>query len=78
VIEPQGMVEYDLYQIQKMDEQLLEIMNSQIDDFEASLGQLRKKKEILSGVGSISSEREAAHQLEVDFNLDYLNNRLNL
>jgi hypothetical protein len=65
VIDAQGMVDYDLYQIQKLDEQLLEIFNLQIDDYDQSLAQLRKKKEILSGVASKAAEREAAHQLEV-------------
>ena len=66
VIDSQGMIEYDLYQMSKIDEQLLEIMNLQIDDYDLALGQLRKKKEILSGVVANREEREAAHQLEVN------------
>ena len=65
VIDPQGMIEYDLYQMGKVDEQLLEIMNMQIDDFDSALAQLKKKKEILSNVGGNLDEREAAHQVEV-------------
>ena len=66
VIDPQGMIEYDLYQMDKVDEQLLEIMNLQIDDFDSALAQLKKKKEILSNVGGNLDEREAAHQVEVN------------
>jgi hypothetical protein len=65
VIDAQGMVDYDIYQLQKLDEQLLDIFNLQIDDYDQSLAQLKKKKEILSGVASKAAEREAAHQLEV-------------
>jgi chromosome segregation ATPase len=65
VIDSQGMIEYDLYQMNKVDEQLLDIMNMQIDDLDSSLVQLKKKKEILSNVAANKAERETAHQLEV-------------
>ena len=65
MIDSLGMIEFDLYQLEKIDAQLLDIMNLQIDDFDSSLSQLRKKKEILSGVASNRSEREAAYLLEV-------------
>lgn len=68
IIDAQGMVDYDLYQIQKLDDQFLEIMNLQIDDFDVALSQIKKKKEILSGVATKAAEREAAHQLEVYLN----------
>jgi hypothetical protein len=64
-IDSQGMIEYDLYQINKVDEQLMEIMNMQIDDLDASLLQLKKKKEILSNVTANKVDREAAHHGEV-------------
>lgn len=65
VIDSQGMIEYDLYQMNKVDEQLLDIMNMQIDDLDSSLSQLRKKKEILSNVSGNRAERDAVHQAEV-------------
>ncbi len=67
VIDSQGMVEYDLYQMERMDDQLLDILNLQLDDFDASLGQLRKKKEILSGVVTNKTENDEAYQLEVSY-----------
>ena len=65
MIDPQGMIEYDLFQMNKVDEQLLDVMNMQIDDFDSSLAQLKKKREILSNVSGNKEERDLAHQVEV-------------
>ncbi|KAJ3110227.1 hypothetical protein HDU96_006792, partial [Phlyctochytrium bullatum] len=59
------MVEYDVYQAERLQDQFAEILNFQLDDFEMSLGQLRKKKEILSGVINNENDREASYKLEL-------------
>jgi hypothetical protein len=70
------MVEYDIYQAQRLDEQFSEILDYQLDDFENNLAQLQKKKEILQGVTSKEGEREGTFKLEVISNLySYLNGR---
>ncbi|KAJ3146088.1 hypothetical protein HK101_002369, partial [Irineochytrium annulatum] len=63
-INSMGMVEYDIYQSSRLQEQFAEILNLQLDDYEVSLSQLRKKKEILSGVLS-SDGGEATYKLEL-------------
>ncbi|KAJ3109622.1 hypothetical protein HDU97_003096 [Phlyctochytrium planicorne] len=61
----QGMVEYDVYQAERLQDQFAEILNYQLDDFELSLGQLKKKREILLGVVSNESDRETSYKLEM-------------
>ncbi|KAI8621807.1 hypothetical protein BC830DRAFT_1092288 [Chytriomyces sp. MP71] len=65
IIDSIGMVEYDIYQAERLQEQFAEILNYQLDDFEMSLSQLRKKKEILLGVVINETEREASYALEL-------------
>ncbi|KAI9330036.1 hypothetical protein DFJ73DRAFT_859404 [Zopfochytrium polystomum] len=60
-----GLVEYDMYQAERLDEQFSELMNYQLDDFDLSLTQLKKKKEILSGVLMSDTEREKSYKLEL-------------
>ncbi|KAJ3412358.1 hypothetical protein HDV05_000832 [Chytridiales sp. JEL 0842] len=64
-IDSLGMVEYDIYQAERLDEQFAEILNLQLDDFEMSLSQLRKKREILSGVMNNEGDRESSYKLEL-------------
>ncbi|KAJ3216572.1 hypothetical protein HDU67_009266 [Dinochytrium kinnereticum] len=64
-INSMGMVEYDVYQAERLQDQFAEILNFQLDDFEMSLGQLRKKREILLGVMNNESDREASYKLEL-------------
>ncbi|TPX77188.1 hypothetical protein CcCBS67573_g01537 [Chytriomyces confervae] len=64
IIDSIGMVEYDIYQAERLQEQFAEILNYQLDDFEMALSQLRKKKEILQGVVINETEREASYALE--------------
>ncbi|KAJ3328261.1 hypothetical protein HDU76_010288 [Blyttiomyces sp. JEL0837] len=64
-IDSLGMLEYDIYQAERLDEQFAEILNYQLDDFEMSLSQLKKKREILSGVMTNESDREASYKLEL-------------
>ncbi|KAJ3142559.1 hypothetical protein HK100_001383 [Physocladia obscura] len=70
VVDSVGMVEYDIYQAERLQEQFAEILNYQMDDFELALSQLRKKKEILTGVAMNESEREASYSLELQFSED--------
>ncbi|KAJ3022963.1 hypothetical protein HKX48_004721 [Thoreauomyces humboldtii] len=65
VIDSQGMVEYDLYQAQRLEEQFADILNWQLDDYEAALAQLHKKQEILSGVTTGTEERDESYRLEL-------------
>ncbi|KAI9334014.1 hypothetical protein BDR26DRAFT_867635 [Obelidium mucronatum] len=65
MIDSVGMVEYDIYQAERLQEQFAEILNYQLDDFEMALSQLRKKKEILSGIVISEAEREASYALEL-------------
>ncbi|KAJ3277433.1 hypothetical protein HK104_003301 [Borealophlyctis nickersoniae] len=66
VIDSQGMVEYDIYQAERLLDQFAEILNYQLDDYESSLTQLRKKREILSGVQTNEEEREESYKMEMD------------
>ena len=54
----QGMVQYDIYQAERLSQQFVDILNFQLDDYETSLSQLRKKKGILSGVRANDQARE--------------------
>ncbi|KAJ3028170.1 UNVERIFIED_CONTAM: hypothetical protein HDU68_002316 [Siphonaria sp. JEL0065] len=65
MIDSVGMVEYDIYQAERLQEQFAEILNYQLDDFEMALSQLRKKKEILSGIVINEAERDASYALEL-------------
>ncbi|KAJ3151655.1 hypothetical protein HDU86_006074 [Geranomyces michiganensis] len=65
VIDSTGMVEYDLYQAQRLDEQFADILNWQLDDYEAALSQLHQKQEILSGVTTGTEERDESYRLEL-------------
>ncbi|KAJ3178576.1 hypothetical protein HDU87_003399 [Geranomyces variabilis] len=65
VIDSTGMVEYDLYQAQRLDEQFADILNWQLDDYEAALSQLHQKQEILSGVKTGTEERDESYRLEL-------------
>ncbi|TPX57516.1 hypothetical protein PhCBS80983_g03779 [Powellomyces hirtus] len=65
VIDSTGMVEYDLYQAQRLDEQFADILNWQLDDYEAALAQLHKKQEILAGVSTATEERDESYRLEL-------------
>ncbi|KAJ3356823.1 hypothetical protein HDU83_009635 [Entophlyctis luteolus] len=65
IVDSIGMVEYDIYQAERLQEQFAEILNYQMDDFELALSQLRKKKEILVGVVINETERDASYMLEV-------------
>ncbi|KAI9090027.1 hypothetical protein DFS34DRAFT_380799 [Phlyctochytrium arcticum] len=65
VIDSQGMVEYDMYQAERLEEQFADILNWQLDDYESALAQLRKKKEILSGVTTNEEEREMSYKIEL-------------
>ncbi|KAI8833719.1 hypothetical protein BC829DRAFT_407714 [Chytridium lagenaria] len=64
-INSMGMVQYDIYQAERLQDQFAEILNFQLDDFEMSLGQLRKKREILLGVVSNEGDRETSYKLEL-------------
>ncbi|KAI9199638.1 uncharacterized protein BJ171DRAFT_445439 [Polychytrium aggregatum] len=64
VIDSRGMAEYNIFQAEQINEQFSEILNLQLDDYEHSLAQLRKKQEILQGVGTVE-ERENAYKLEM-------------
>ncbi|KAI8811689.1 hypothetical protein BJ742DRAFT_867047, partial [Cladochytrium replicatum] len=65
VIDSQGMVEYDIYQAQRLDRQFCEILNYQLDDFESSLLQLKKKREILATATTYDKERETSFKVEL-------------
>ncbi|KAJ3091758.1 hypothetical protein HK102_013525 [Quaeritorhiza haematococci] len=65
VIDPQGMVDYDLHHAERLKNQLAEILNSNLDDFESSLVQLRKKRDILLDVIVDEEERENSYRLEL-------------
>ncbi|KAJ3394004.1 hypothetical protein HDU84_000503 [Entophlyctis sp. JEL0112] len=65
IVDSIGMVEYDIYQAERLQEQFAEILNYQMDDFELALSQLRKKKEILVGVVINETERDASYMLEL-------------
>ncbi|KAJ3115975.1 hypothetical protein HK098_006822 [Nowakowskiella sp. JEL0407] len=60
------MVEYDIYQAQQLEDQFAEILNYQLDDFEFSLSQLKKKREILSGTAlSEDKDRDTSFKVEL-------------
>ncbi|KAJ3283332.1 hypothetical protein HDU79_009170 [Rhizoclosmatium sp. JEL0117] len=66
VIDSIGMVEYDIHQAERLQEQFAEILNYQLDDFEMALSQLRKKREIMAGVMINEVEREASYSQELE------------
>ncbi|KND00165.1 uncharacterized protein SPPG_04506 [Spizellomyces punctatus DAOM BR117] len=66
VIDSQGMVEYDIYQAERLEEQFADILNWQLDDYESALAQLRKKREILAGVTTNEEEREESYRIELN------------
>nr|KAJ3422388.1 hypothetical protein HK105_008307 [Polyrhizophydium stewartii] len=45
-----GMLSYDLHQAKQLQRQFAEILDFQLDDFDATLAQIRKKREIMQGV----------------------------
>ncbi|KAJ3045412.1 hypothetical protein HDV00_010282 [Rhizophlyctis rosea] len=66
IIDSRGMVQYDIYQAERLSEQFVEILNFQLDDYETSLSQLKKKREILAGVQSNEEEREQSYRMELE------------
>ncbi|KAL2916813.1 hypothetical protein HK105_203592 [Polyrhizophydium stewartii] len=48
--EASGMLSYDLHQAKQLQRQFAEILDFQLDDFDATLAQIRKKREIMQGV----------------------------
>ncbi|KAI8817696.1 uncharacterized protein EV422DRAFT_212674 [Fimicolochytrium jonesii] len=66
VIDPLGMVEYDIWQARRLQEQFADILNWQLDDYELALTQLRKKQEILAGITTGVEERDQSYRLELN------------
>ncbi|KAJ3056143.1 hypothetical protein HK097_007975 [Rhizophlyctis rosea] len=66
IIDSRGMVQYDIYQAERLSQQFVDILNFQLDDYETSLSQLRKKREILAGVQANEQEREESYRMELD------------
>lgn len=62
---PKALMEYDVLQAEKLDVQFAEMIDCQLDDYEIALDQLKRKREILSGVRSNEEEHETSYRLEV-------------
>ncbi|KAI8927690.1 hypothetical protein BC831DRAFT_451272 [Entophlyctis helioformis] len=64
VVDSKGMLVYDLYQAKQLERQFAEILDFQLDDFEANLAQIRKKHEIMQGVTNNSQSPPDPEALE--------------
>jgi hypothetical protein len=64
VPEPQGITEISIKEAETLQKQLHDIMNSHIDDLEAALMQIKKKREILGGFNMDDDQVETNHLLD--------------
>ncbi|KAJ3227223.1 hypothetical protein HK099_002916 [Clydaea vesicula] len=76
---PEAMLKYDIIQGEQLELQFCEMLDYQLDDFETSISQLQRKKEVLnlvssssSGSSSTTEDRENSHRLEMrDINVGF-------
>ncbi|EGF83524.1 hypothetical protein BATDEDRAFT_22304 [Batrachochytrium dendrobatidis JAM81] len=69
IFNSKGMASYDLYQAKQFQRQFAEILDFQLDDFDASLAQIRKKYEIMQSVTGNSQtnlQNQQVYQKELD------------
>ena len=63
------MIQFDLDEARKIESQLLDSLHGQLDDYEKSLMQARKKRDLLATLNNQLSEetREGSYKSEVQY-----------